>query len=619
MPQSIRWRLPLSYAAIALLAALALGAVLLFTLRNYYLQRELDYLRANADAFSPVMASIVEANLPMEAVQSQLKSFAFLSQTQVRMLDATRRLVADSGSPGQQRDVVALSIRSNADPTLTPLLDAPLSPPEAPQPPGASKIQLESGDTPFSAGVQVKQDVEILSSVSITGGANDVHHYKTFIVLEDSSAGTIITETRVITTNASLQLPSNTATYIGHPGLILRVDQYPGIDGLFNQQPGLVASMPGLAIPYGASFFAETSADDRRSDQVVRQPFFGPEGKILGFVELSNGPAYGRQILNSVARGWAIASTIAVLLAAGVGWLISRSISTPLLALAGTTARMAGGDLSARADVTRHDELGLLAHSYNEMAGQVEETVLALRRFVADAAHELHTPLTALRTNLDLMQAEIPVRARQDFPGSPHTIRLTSDLLFLEQAQAQVERLEKLISGLLDLSRIEAGRMAEDFNSIDLLDWLAQASETYASWAEQAGLACEIVLPPLPRNAIQVHGSQTHLRRALDNLVDNAVKFTPEGGYLGIGARQAESGVEIWVTDTGIGIPANDLSQLFSRFHRGRNAAGYPGSGLGLAIVKAIVEAHGGQVAARNNDLGVGSCFIIHLPATGQG
>jgi len=102
------------------------------------------------------------------------------------------------------------------------------------------------------------------------------------------------------------------------------------------------------------------------------------------------------------------------------------------------------------------------------------------------------------------------------------------------------------------------------------------------------------------------------LRRALSNLLDNAIKFTPEGGAVRAGVRQGGDWVEWWVEDTGIGIPADDLLQLFSRFHRGRNAAAYPGSGLGLAIVKAITEAHGGQGWVENVERG--TYFAIRLP-----
>jgi two-component system OmpR family sensor kinase len=284
-----------------------------------------------------------------------------------------------------------------------------------------------------------------------------------------------------------------------------------------------------------------------------------------------------------------------VLLAAGVGWLISRQLSAPLLALTEVTASMAAGNLSVRAEVKRDAprEVGLLAGSFNEMAEQVEETVLTLRRFVADAAHELHTPLTALRTNLELGSAE----------ANPQP--------FINRAQTQVERLETLTRDLLDLSRLETGASQTNFGPVNLNPLVQEVGELYASRAEQMGLTFSLELPEQP---LAVSGNEAHLRRALSNLLDNALKFTSEGGSVWLGLRPlpAQNWAELWVEDTGLGIPATDVPQLFSRFHRGRNATAYPGSGLGLAIVKAITEGHGGQVAVENRL--TGACFQVRLP-----
>lgn len=115
-------------------------------------------------------------------------------------------------------------------------------------------------------------------------------------------------------------------------------------------------------------------------------------------------------------------------------------------------------------------------------------------------------------------------------------------------------------------------------------------------------------LPPEP---IEIKGQADQLRRAIGNLIDNAIKFTPEGGTVTIDLQRGDGSIELCVSDTGIGIPADDLPQLFSRFHRGRNAAGYPGNGLGLAIVKAIVEAHGGAVGAENTAQGTRFCITF--------
>jgi two-component system sensor histidine kinase MprB len=282
-----------------------------------------------------------------------------------------------------------------------------------------------------------------------------------------------------------------------------------------------------------------------------------------------------------------------VFLAAVAGWVASRQITAPLLALAKVTTHMAGGDLSARADVARDDELGLLARSFNEMAGQVERTVDTLRRFVADAAHALHTPLTALRTNLELTVAHGSVDARGEL---------------IAGAQAQVERLEMLANGLLELSRLETVATQQAWTFMNLAGLVRETSELHASRAEQAGIAFSLDLPTEP---VIIAGVAVQLRHAISNLMDNAIKFTPEGGEIRVGLRREDEWVRLWVQDTGIGIPIEDMPRLFDRFHRGTNASAYPGNGLGLAIVKAVVTAHDGQVTAQSVEQG--SRFTIQL------
>mgnify|MGYP005857244141 CR=1 FL=1 len=172
-----------------------------------------------------------------------------------------------------------------------------------------------------------------------------------------------------------------------------------------------------------------------------------------------------------------------------------------------------------------------------------------------------------------------------------------------------MERLEALTTSLLDLSRLEAGAGCEAHAPLDLAALARESSEPYASRAEQAGVDFCLSLPEAP---VIVWGDAVQLARALGNLLDNACKFTAEGGEVTVALRGEGSWAEISVQDTGIGIPADDLSNLFSRFHRGRNAASYPGSGLGLAIVKAIAEGHGGEVRAESQ--GRGARFALRLP-----
>jgi two-component system sensor histidine kinase MprB len=355
---------------------------------------------------------------------------------------------------------------------------------------------------------------------------------------------------------------------------------------------GLITVIPA-ASQYSA--FGERfpiGQETRRSSGSVSLPLLDISGQLVGQIQLSEGPGFGWAIVTSVFLAWAAAGIIAILLSAAVGWRISQRVTAPLTALAGVTERMAAGDLSARAYENKADEFGALARSFNGMAGRVEETVLALRQFVSDAAHELQTPITALRTNLELAL------------GEKEPDRQTA---FLHRAEVQVERLSSLSQDLLDLSRLEAGANRNAPASVDLARLLREVSEGYAARAEQRGQTFTL---EIETDVPLVTGDQSQLRRAIGNLLDNAVKFTPARGSVRARLESAGDEARLVIEDTGIGIPTEDLASLFSRFHRGRNAAGYPGSGLGLAMVKAIAKAHGGSVTAENLPAG-GSRFTF--------
>jgi signal transduction histidine kinase len=538
IPKSIRWRLPVSYAVIALLAAVALGLLLLTTLRSYYRGQELDYLAGNAQAMGSEINALLEEDFPLSALTSQLAGFAFLSQTQVRFLDPEGNVIADSGAPdetGGDRVVLVEAVSGEA-------------------------IETENAADSAETG-QLVEETSFRSSIVIVSGqiSGNIEEQMTITRSESRAVQTVVEETRRQTT----------------------AQRY-------------ISRLPVTGTPYGFGLSPDAVTEGPRSNLVVRQAIHDSAGKLLGHVELSQGPAYGRDILTSVAWGWAIASGAAVALAAIVGWFVSLRLSTPLLALTEVTGRMAEGQLSARAEISRHDELGTLSRSFNRMATQVENTVTALRRFVADAAHELHTPLTALRTDLELIET--------GESGTDRTNRI-------ERARTQVARLEALTSGLLDLSRLEANAAIAAHDVIDLIQLLQSVGEPYASRAEQAGLSFAL---DMPKEGIFVQGNAAQLQQAVSNLLDNAVKYTLEGGRVEVGARATGNWASITVADTGIGIPEADMHGLFGRFHRGRNASTYPGSGLGLAIVKAIVEGHGGRVGVESDKNG--SRFTVELP-----
>lgn len=464
---SIRFRLALTYAGIALLSVSVLGSVLLLVLDNHF--------RASEDAYLEAVAARASAQLTRPAFSEEQFSrevlfTALTSQTRVRVYNAEGALVADSGEP---------------------------------------------------ADIDTSQ----------------------LVPLGENRGG------------------------------------------------GRVGRLPS---PLGGGLFAATDADAPRSDRVLRTPLSASDGSTVGWLLLSDGPASGRDVLASVTQVWLVAAVVAVVLAAGVGYVISGRISRPIVSLTVTSDRMADGDLGARSEIVRDDEVGRLATSFNEMADRIEATVVTLRRFVADAAHEIGTPLTALQADLEL--AEDASDAQQE-------------RVFVARALQQARRIEGLSQGLLQLSRLEADKSETAHAPVDLVALVRSTMDAAASRAEQAGLTVRAELPP---RAVEVAGDEAKLQVLLDNLIDNALKFTPADGWVEVGVREDGGSAVLWVRDSGIGIPDPEQAEIFSRFYRARNVAAYPGSGLGLAIVQATASAHGGTVGLRSDESG--TTFEVHLP-----
>lgn len=199
--------------------------------------------------------------------------------------------------------------------------------------------------------------------------------------------------------------------------------------------------------------------------------------------------------------------------------------------------------------------------------------------------------MTALKSNLDLAADENDAAQRAQF---------------LARAQATVTRLENTSRDLLDLSRLEAHTSQPSQTDVNLLALVQANTEVYASRAEQVRVHFET---HLPQTVVLIRADAGQVQRAPDNVVDNALKFTPSGGTVRVELRQETKEARIVVSDTGIGIPDEDIQPLFQRFHRARNASAYPGSGLGLAIVKAIMQEQHGNV--RVEPQAVGTRFIL--------
>jgi len=297
---------------------------------------------------------------------------------------------------------------------------------------------------------------------------------------------------------------------------------------------------------------------------------------------------------------------------------LARNISQHLEQLHEGVLRIARGEFNERVEIRSGDEIEDLANAFNAMARDLHRTVGELRRaygellsldrakedLLANVSHELKTPLTALRGYLELLADG------QLGPLEPRAERA------VEVCQRNLRRLTVRIEEMMMVARVHRGMILPADEPVALGQVIDTAVETLLPRIERKRLYCSLSLPPdLP----QVHGSVEHLERVFLNLVDNAIKFTPEEGFIRISAEVAghggREGVLVRVADSGVGIPKDKLDRVFDRFYQvdPSSSRAHGGMGLGLALVRTIVEAHGGAVWAESDE-GRGATFSVWLP-----
>ena len=371
--------------------------------------------------------------------------------------------------------------------------------------------------------------------------------------------------------------------------------------------------------PWGSLFQFQQQADSagqadnnqpgnpKRSTQVLTYPI--QDGKdVLGYIELSSARDFSTEALDTARRGIILAGGFAVLLAGGIGLWMGGRLSKPVVRLTEKSRQMSAGDLAVRADVDSQDEIGELAAQFNQMAGQLQTSFDqlskerdSLRRFITDASHELRTPITALKNFNDLL-----------IQGADRDDQVRDE--FLAESQLQIKRLEWITHNLLDLSRLDAGLVPLETSEQDGLSLLETVYSSFKPVADQSNIDLKIhSAASQPDQPVTFEGDRARLEIALGNLVDNALKYTPQGGSVELGFEKAGELIHFWVEDNGPDIPTQDLPHIFERFYRGSNQKS-DGSGLGLAIVHSIVKAHKGVVMAQNLP-GGGVRFQIELPA----
>jgi signal transduction histidine kinase len=294
---------------------------------------------------------------------------------------------------------------------------------------------------------------------------------------------------------------------------------------------------------------------------------------------------------------WALLASLAAALATTAFLAVHLRRSLRRLSIA--TAQLADGAFTQPLPVTSRDEIGELARSFNRMAERLREVDHLKEEFFSHISHELRTPLTSVKeaTHLLLERVQGPLTAKQE--------RLVDIIA------ASSDRLLRLVNQVLEISRLRARLLPLERRPVDMEKVVVRALEELRPQIEDKGL---VVGRATRGTDFALQGDEDRLHRVVVNLVGNAIKFTPHGAAVTVELTDLGPEVEIVVEDTGIGIPATDLSRIFDPYkqaHRGRG-----GSGLGLAIVKGLVEAHGGRIRVESEE-GRGSRFLVRMPRDG--
>ncbi|RFP15256.1 HAMP domain-containing protein [Duganella sp. BJB488] len=357
-------------------------------------------------------------------------------------------------------------------------------------------------------------------------------------------------------------------------------------------------------------FASRISITDAEGRRLIGPPDLPPgveraikvDGVVVGHMRLmplrqtggedSSATVFLREQLQSILLLSVVLIGLAVLAAI---WL-ARHLLWPVAALRDVTARLALGELSARAPLLSRDEVAELALHVNAMAEALEDSERQRRKMLADVSHELRTPLTVIRGEIEALLDGI----RQ------------ADANALQSLHAEVLRLNKLVDDLHQLTMADAGDLHYHWHELNLAELLRPTLERYQPRAQKCGLDLSWSLPSAP---LLLQGDAGRLQQVFTNLLENSLRYTDSGGQLVVALGSAGGHAEIVVEDSAPGVPAAVLGSIFERLYRvdGARTRERGGSGLGLAICKALVEAHGGSIVAAPSVLG-GVKITVRLP-----
>ena len=322
------------------------------------------------------------------------------------------------------------------------------------------------------------------------------------------------------------------------------------------------------------------------------------DGRISGVLEVGQSQSDVSDTLQALLLIVGIAYPLTLVVASIGGVFLAGRALAPVSRVTRLARRISAEDLTQRLNLRLpDDEVGRLARTFDEMIARLDDAFHRQRQFTADASHELRTPLTVLKGQIDVaLQRERDVEAYRQV---------------LRAANEEVDRMIRLVGSLFTLARADAGQIPIAREPVNLGDLVASAVEQVRRSAEQKELS--LSLQRGPRTILRA--DEDLLLQLLLNLLDNAIKYSPAAGSVTVGWSADAERVELWVRDTGVGIPTEHVPHIFDRFYRVDKARSRAegGAGLGLSICRWIVEAHGGSISVESAP-GRGSTFAVTLP-----
>jgi two-component system phosphate regulon sensor histidine kinase PhoR len=363
-----------------------------------------------------------------------------------------------------------------------------------------------------------------------------------------------------------------------------------------------------LALPVGSNIRLSATVG-RNFLYVAKKINTEPPGgtlKNVAFIRISMPLEEVLDRINSLRAIIAFAGIIVLVVVVGVSFFVSRRISNPMVQIADSVERIRSGNLDTHIEITTRDEIGRVAAAINELVEKLKTDIAEVKKlqkvrseFLGNVSHELRTPIFAIQGFIETL-----------LNGAVDDASVNR--AFLEKTKANADRLNALLEDLINISQIESGEMKMSFRYFNVNEFL----ETVVRDFQEMGRQKKISVSGTYSTAgdVEVLGDRDRLRQALNNLIDNAIKYSAPGAEVVISSEEIQGSVRIGVADTGVGIAPEHLTRIFERFYRvdKDRSREVGGTGLGLAIVKHIIEAHGSLIEVKS-EVGKGSTFSFLL------